>query len=91
MFLVAEAEGKPCGFVRAVYDGSRALIHLFSVHPDFQKSGIGSALLKAACTEIARRGSPTASVTVTKESAGFWKKKGFKELPVFLMLKEFRR
>lgn len=88
VFLVAELKKQPCGFIKAVYDGSRALIHLLSVHPDCQNSGVGSALVNAVCTEFHRRGAPSVSVTVTEQSAGFWEKKGFKRLPVFLMLKD---
>jgi len=90
VFLVAEVGKKPCGFIKAVYDGSRALIHLLSVHPDYQHSGIGSALVDAVSTELLRRGAPTVSVTVTEKSVGFWEKKGFKRLPVFLMLRTLR-
>jgi ribosomal protein S18 acetylase RimI-like enzyme len=90
VFLVAEAEQQPCGFIKAVYDGSRALIHLLSVHPSHQHSGVGSVLVDAVESEFRRRGAPSASVTVTEESAGFWERKGFKRVPVFLMLKELK-
>ena len=36
LFLVATIDEQPCGLIRAVYDGSRALIHLLSVHPSRQ-------------------------------------------------------
>ena len=88
VFVVAEVSGKPRGFVRGIYDGSRALIHLMSVHPNFQGSGIGKVLVKAATDDFKRRGAPTVSVTVTNESSAFWAGQGFKALPVFLMLKE---
>ena len=88
VFLVAEVAGTPCGFIRAIFDGSRALIHLLSVDPDCQRRGIGSALFNAVCSELACRGAPTVSVTVNEQSAVFWEKKGFKRLQVFLMLKE---
>ncbi len=88
VFLVAEVGGQPCGLVKAVYDGSRALIHLLSVHPDHQNAGIGSALVDAVCKELAHRGAPSFSVSVTEKSACFWEKMGFVRMPVFLMLKE---
>jgi ribosomal protein S18 acetylase RimI-like enzyme len=88
VFLVAEAHEQPCGFIKAVYDGSRALIHLLSVHPRHQRSGIGRALVHAAVAELQRRGAPSVSVTVTEKSTGFWERIGFKRLPVFLMLQE---
>jgi len=36
VFLVVETDKQICGFIKAVYDGSRALIHLLSVHPGYQ-------------------------------------------------------
>jgi ribosomal protein S18 acetylase RimI-like enzyme len=87
VFLVSETD-IPCGFVKAVYDGSRALIHLLSVHPDYQNYGIGTALVNAVCKELSYRGAPSVSATVTEHSAGFWEKHGFKRMPVFLVLKE---
>ena len=86
VFLVAEKE-KPLGFIRAVYDGSRALIHLLSVHPDYQYCGIGTALVDGVCEELSHRGAPTVSATVTEKSAGFWEKNGFKRTPAFLVLR----
>lgn len=89
LFLVAEEGGRPKGLLRAVYDGSRAMVHLLSVHPEYHRKGVGSDLLVAAQSELRRRGAPSLSVTVTEESADFWEKQGFSRLPVFLMLKEF--
>lgn len=89
VFLVAEVAGHPQGFIRAVYDGSRALIHLLSVHPDFQHEGIGQALVRAVEAELQRRGAPSVSVTATERSAQFWEKQGFLPVPVSLMLKVF--
>jgi GNAT superfamily N-acetyltransferase len=90
VFLVAELGGKPCGFVKAVYDGSRALVHLLSVHPAYQHAGVGSALVDAVSAELARRGAPSVSATVTEKSRRFWEEKGFEPLPVFLMLRTLR-
>lgn len=86
-FFVAQCENKVCGLVRGVYDGSRALIHLLSVHPDYKSKGIGKALVQASINEIKKRGAPSVSVTVTDQSASFWENIGFERLPVFLMLK----
>ncbi len=88
LLLVAVTDQVICGFIKAVYDGSRALIHLLSVDPDYQNSGVGMALVKAVSNEFSQRGAPTISATVTQKSAGFWKKMGFGELPVFVMLKD---
>jgi predicted N-acetyltransferase YhbS len=86
VFLVAEENGKPVGLIRAVYDGSRAMIHLLSVDPKFHGLGIGTKLVDAAINKLVKMGASSVSVTATEKSAGFWRKKGFKKLPVFLML-----
>ena len=88
VFLVATSQGTPVGFIRAVYDGTRAMIHLLSVAPDAQRLGIGTALVAAVQLELRQRGAPTVSVTVTDSSAPFWRKLGFADLPVRLMLKD---
>jgi GNAT superfamily N-acetyltransferase len=77
-------------YQRRVYDGGRALIHLLLVHPDHQHRRIGSLLVDAMKSELARRGSPGTTVTVSEQSASFWEKIGCKRLSVFLMLNDFR-
>ena len=86
VFLVAEIDGAPQGLIRAIYDGSRALIHLLSVEPAYQRHGVGQALVKAVRAELNHRGAPSISVLVTERSAGFWEKQGFERSPVYLML-----
>ncbi len=88
IFLVAEYKKRPCGFIKAIYDGSRALIHLISIHPLYQNHGVGAALVRAVRKEISRRGASTISATSEKQSIGFWKKLGFKQLPICILLKE---
>ena len=51
-FLVAELDGQRAGFIRAVYDGSRAMIHLLSVRPACQRKGVGRALVEAMQAEL---------------------------------------
>ena len=87
VFLVAETDAKAVGCIRAVYDGARAMIHLLSVHPDYQHQGIGTKLVKAAIKTLKARGAPTVSVTVTDASKRYWDKLGFEIIPAFLMLK----
>lgn len=84
IFLVAEDEKKVVGVVRGVYDGSRALIHQISVHPQRQREGIGSALIKEISKRFRDRGALSVSVTAYKgamlDSTKFFEKLGFKEL-----------
>jgi ribosomal protein S18 acetylase RimI-like enzyme len=78
VFLVAEAEDKPVGMCRAVYDGAKALIHIVSVHPDYQLRGIGSALVREVARRLRRRGATNLSVTVPGDNLQFWKKLSFR-------------
>jgi N-acetylglutamate synthase-like GNAT family acetyltransferase len=86
VFLVCEINGKAVGLVRGVYDGSRALIHQLSVHPKYQRRGIGKTLVKEIAKEFRKKGAPSVSATVNQRSLKFWKKIGFKRVPVFLVL-----
>jgi ribosomal protein S18 acetylase RimI-like enzyme len=77
-FIVAEEEEGPVGFIRGVYDGSRAIICLASVHPSYQRRGIGTALVREIAKRFKERGALSLAVTVPGET-GFWKKLGFKQ------------
>jgi len=90
VFLVAEISSTVVGCIRAIYDGSRAMIHLLSVLPGYQGLGIGTGLFEAVVDILSARGASTISVTVTDSSEGFWSKLGFDKLPVFLMLRNIK-
>jgi ribosomal protein S18 acetylase RimI-like enzyme len=77
-FLVAEEEGTVLGMIRGTYDGSRAIIYLASVHPDYQRRGIGRALVLEIARRFKERGAGSLSVTVPGD-AGFWKKMKFRQ------------
>ncbi len=85
VFLVYEKQGKVVGVVRGNYDGSRAIVHELSVHPDYQKQGIGTALVKEIIKRFHERGAPTVSATVIEESLGFWQKIGFRKTKAFIV------
>ena len=77
-FLVAEEDYRVVGFIRGVYDGSRAIIHIASVHPDYQRRGIGRDLVREIAKRFKQRGASSLAVTVPGE-LGFWKKAGFRQ------------
>lgn len=77
-FLVAEEEGKVVGMIRGTYDGSRAVIYLASVHPDYQRRGIGRALVLEIARRFRERGAGSIAVIVPGD-AGFWKKMKFRQ------------
>ncbi len=87
VFLVAEKDSATVGCIKAIYDGSRAMIHLLSVLQEYQHQQIGTSLVESVIGELSLRGAPTTSVTATNSSEGFWAKLGFEKLPVFVMLK----
>ena len=78
VFLVAEEEGKPVGLSRGVYDGSKALIHIVSVHPDYQHRGVGTALVRETARRFKERGATNLAVTVPGDNLGFWKRLSFR-------------
>jgi ribosomal protein S18 acetylase RimI-like enzyme len=63
------------------------MIHLLSVHPDRQKSRVGTALVETAWARLRARGASSVSATVTDRSFGFWQRIGFERLPVFVVLR----
>ncbi len=77
-FLVAEEEGTILGMIRGTYDGSRAIIYLASVHPDYQRRGIGRALVLEIAHRFKERGAGSLSVIVPGD-AGFWKTMKFRQ------------
>lgn len=85
VFLVCEMEGEAVGFARGNYDGSRAMIHQLSVHPKYQRKGIGTALVKAIVERLRQMGAPTVSATVIEESLPFWQKVGFRKTRAFIV------
>jgi len=85
IFLVYEIKGKVVGVVRGNYDGSRAIIHQLSVHPQHQRQGVGKALVNEIVKKFQEKGAPTVSATVIEESLGFWQKIGFRKTRVSLV------
>jgi len=85
VFLVCEIDGEVVGNVRGNYDGSRAIIHQLSVHPAYQRQGIGTALVKEIVKRLQQKGAPTVSATITEESLSFWQKAGFRKTKAFLV------
>ncbi len=78
VFLVAEENGRPVGLSRGVYDGSKALIHIVSVDPAYQRRGIGSALVRETADRFKSRGAKNVAVTVPGDNLEFWKKLSFR-------------
>ncbi|MFX1285017.1 MAG: GNAT family N-acetyltransferase [Promethearchaeota archaeon] len=78
VFLVCEIKGKIIGVIRGVYDGSRAMIHQLSVHPAYQRQGVGTTLVTEIVKTFRQLGAPTVSATVLEETIPFWQQLGFR-------------
>lgn len=77
-FLIAEQDNQLVGMIRGTYDGSRAVIYLASVHPTYQRQGIGRALVVEIARRFKERGAGSLAVIVPGD-AGFWKKLNFRQ------------
>ncbi len=78
-FLVAETgEKELVGMIRGTYDGSRAVIYLASVHPDYQRKGIGRTLVLAITRRFQERGAGSIAVIIPGDAA-FWEKMNFRQ------------
>ena len=77
-FLVAEEDRHTVGMIKGVYDGSRALIHIVSVHPDYHRRGIGTALVREMAKRFKKRGATCLAVTVPGNRLDFWNQLSFK-------------
>jgi putative acetyltransferase len=77
-FLVAEEDGRAVGLIRGVFDGSRAIVSVVSVHPDYQRRGIGTALVSEIAKRFRAKGSNHLSV-LAAGNLDLLKKLGFKQ------------
>jgi ribosomal protein S18 acetylase RimI-like enzyme len=77
-FLVAEEDGHAVGLIRGVFDGSRAIVHVISVHPDYQRRGIGTALVSEIAKRFKAKGANNLSV-IAAGNLELLKKLGFKQ------------
>ena len=77
-FLVAEEDGRAVGLIRGVFDGSRAIVHVISVHPDYQRHGIGTVLVSEIAKRFKAKGANNLSV-VAAGNLELLKKLGFKQ------------
>lgn len=78
VFVVAEEDGVPVGFGQGVYDGAHALIYLVSVHPRYQRRGIGTALVKEMARRFKALGATSLCATVPGDNLEFWKGLSFR-------------
>jgi ribosomal protein S18 acetylase RimI-like enzyme len=80
LFLVARDADAVVGAVMAGYDGVRGWIHRLAVRESDQRTGVGTALLRAAEVGLARLGCPKVNLQVRSINAGviaFYRSAGY--------------
>jgi [ribosomal protein S18]-alanine N-acetyltransferase len=87
VFLVAERNGKLCGYLlsclRGPLPGQVAELVSIAVAPDFRGKGAASALLESALRRLARRGAARLHLVVrvdNRAARAFYEKYGFRHL-----------
>jgi ribosomal protein S18 acetylase RimI-like enzyme len=78
--FVAEEGGAICGALLCGHDGRRGFIYHAAVSADWQRKGLGTALVGAALAALKREGIRKAALVVKAGNGGgnaFWEKTGF--------------
>ena len=93
VILVATESENVVGFVLGTWDGARAFLFKMSVHPDFQRQGVGTLLVKEAARQYREMGAVTIGLSAAdgtggeqNNAVGFWEKLGFEQIPARLMI-----
>lgn len=77
-YFTARKDGKLIGFIDILSDGiADAYLQDLVVHPDFQRKGIGSKLVKRAIRFLQKNNIKFIQVTFHPECEAFFKKFGF--------------
>lgn len=80
LLLVCVVDERVVGTVLAGFDGFRGWVNKVATHPDFQRKGIASRLMRAAEEGLAAMGCPKLNLQVRTENAGvieFYKSAGY--------------
>jgi ribosomal protein S18 acetylase RimI-like enzyme len=91
LFLVAEAGDVVVGAVMGGFDGRRGLVYHLAVHADYQRQGVGSALMAELEARLAAKGCLKAYLLVVPDNldvVDFYRRLGWDEMRVRPMAKE---
>jgi len=80
LFLVCLSGGRLVGTVLAGFDGVRGWVHKVAAHPEFQRKGIASRLMKAAEEGLANIGCPKLNVQMrasNRSAVRFYESTGY--------------
>lgn len=77
-YFTARKDGKLIGFIDILSDGiADSYLQDLVIHPDFQRKGIGSELVKTAIRFLQKNNIKCIQVTFNPEFEGFFNKFGF--------------
>ncbi|MEV0285064.1 MULTISPECIES: GNAT family N-acetyltransferase [unclassified Kribbella] len=83
LWVTADADDRPTGFVFVVLVDGAAHIEQISVHPDHQGQGLGSALIEQVMSWAAGQGLPAVTLSTFRSvpwNAPYYARRGFVEL-----------
>ena len=69
LFLVALAEDRIVGTAMAGFDGHRGWVYYLGVDPDYQRRGIGTALMKRVESRLMGMGCPKLNLQIRADNA----------------------
>lgn len=82
LFIVAEIDGKIAGSCMAGYEGHRGWINYLAVHPDHQRKGCATLLMREAERLLGLAGCPKVNLQIrssNSEVQAFYEKIGYSE------------
>ena len=85
--LVAEADQRIVGSLIAAFDGWRGNMYRIAVHPDYQRRGIGRALVKEGERWLVKQGAKRITALVEEKypwAVAFWSSVGYEIEPGIL-------
>ena len=88
LFLVGVIENKVVATAMAGYDGHRGWVNYLAVGPNYQRRGLGRALMAAIEERLAAEGCPKINLQIRTDNATalkFYEKLGYKTDPVVSM------
>ena len=88
LFFVVEEESRIIGSCMAGYDGHRGWIYYLAVHPEAQKRGLATQLMRHAEEKLIAQGCPKLELMVRDTNAeviDFYNKIGYQQDPVVVL------
>ena len=79
--VTAFNENQAVGMGRLIGDGMYFMIADLVVHPDFQKKGIGGAIMDLLIGYVCREGRSSIQLIAEPGKEAFYEKRGFKRIP----------